>query len=182
MLTVAGPTQPAPTGPKPPASRGGVKTQPPASPIRRIGATLIDFIPILIIGFIICGLNLATAEKVCSIWSGGYNGYGCLYSNGDWTPFAYYLVLPVLVVGYFLWNWGRRQGKTGSTIGQSVLKFKVVRVDTSQPIGLGAKRIVKIVACALVIAVVLFRGVEELTFWAYQYWLPGAIPWKKLNL
>jgi uncharacterized RDD family membrane protein YckC len=159
--------------PKPPTSRRAVTTLPPASPIRRIGATLIDFIPILIIGFIIYGFNLATATKYCSTWSGGYSGYGCLYSSSDLTSFASYLVLPVVVVGYFIWNWGRRQGKTGSTIGQSVLKFKVVRVDTGQPIGLGAKRIV---ACALVIAVVLFLGVHELTVWTYQHWLPGAIP------
>ena len=36
-----------------------------------------------------------------------------------------------------LWNYGYRQGKTGSSIGKSVMKFKVVSEKTGQPIGFG---------------------------------------------
>jgi uncharacterized RDD family membrane protein YckC len=36
---------------------------------------------------------------------------------------------------YFLWNFCYRQGKTGKSIGKSVMKFRVVREYTWQPIG-----------------------------------------------
>ncbi len=43
------------------------------------------------------------------------------------------------VVGlfYLIWNYGYRQGTTGSSIGKSVMKFKVVSEVTGQPIGFG---------------------------------------------
>jgi DNA-binding beta-propeller fold protein YncE len=43
----------------------------------------------------------------------------------------------VLMLVYAIWNWGYRQGSTGSTIGKSVLKFTVVSEKTGQPIGFG---------------------------------------------
>jgi sugar lactone lactonase YvrE/uncharacterized RDD family membrane protein YckC len=41
----------------------------------------------------------------------------------------------VLLLAYAVWNWGYRQGTTGSTIGKSLLKFRVVSEETGQPIG-----------------------------------------------
>jgi RDD family/Bacterial protein of unknown function (DUF899) len=38
---------------------------------------------------------------------------------------------------YTIWNWGYRQGTTGSSLGKSMLKFKVVSEKTGQPIGFG---------------------------------------------
>jgi uncharacterized RDD family membrane protein YckC len=38
-------------------------------------------------------------------------------------------------LAYLLWNYGYRQGATGSSIGKSVLKFKVVSENTGEPIG-----------------------------------------------
>jgi uncharacterized RDD family membrane protein YckC len=38
---------------------------------------------------------------------------------------------------YSIWNWGYRQGTTGSSVGKSVLKFKVVSEKTGQPLGFG---------------------------------------------
>ena len=43
----------------------------------------------------------------------------------------------LLLLGFWLWNWGYRQGITGSSIGKSVLKFKVVSEQYGQPIGFG---------------------------------------------
>nr|CRL75838.1 hypothetical protein CPGR_01575 [Mycolicibacter nonchromogenicus] len=40
-------------------------------------------------------------------------------------------------LAYGIWNFGYRQGTTGSSIGKSVLKFKVVSETTGQPIGFG---------------------------------------------
>ncbi|MFZ0716698.1 RDD family protein, partial [Mycobacterium sp.] len=36
-----------------------------------------------------------------------------------------------------VWNYGYRQGTTGSSIGKSLLKFKVVSENTGKPIGFG---------------------------------------------
>jgi uncharacterized RDD family membrane protein YckC len=38
-------------------------------------------------------------------------------------------------VGYGVWNFGLRQGRTGSSIGKSVLGLRVVDVDSVEPIG-----------------------------------------------
>jgi uncharacterized RDD family membrane protein YckC len=41
------------------------------------------------------------------------------------------------MVGYGVWNFGLRQGRTGSSIGKGIMKFKVVSEKTWQPIGFG---------------------------------------------
>ncbi len=41
------------------------------------------------------------------------------------------------VLAYVVWNYGYRQGTTGSSIGKSIMKFKVVSEKTGQPIGFG---------------------------------------------
>ena len=43
----------------------------------------------------------------------------------------------LVIFAYAVWNFGYRQGTTGSSIGKSVMKFKVVSETTGQPIGFG---------------------------------------------
>ena len=43
----------------------------------------------------------------------------------------------VIVLAYVVWNYGYRQGTTGSSIGKWIMKFKVVSEKTGQPIGFG---------------------------------------------
>jgi uncharacterized RDD family membrane protein YckC len=46
--------------------------------------------------------------------------------------------LSVLVgLAYMVWNYGYKQGTTGSSIGKSIMKFKVVSEQTGQPVGFG---------------------------------------------
>lgn len=47
------------------------------------------------------------------------------------------LILTLVLLAYVIWNWGYRQGATGSTIGKSVLDFKVLDERDGQPIGFG---------------------------------------------
>jgi uncharacterized RDD family membrane protein YckC len=47
------------------------------------------------------------------------------------------IVVWILAVAYLIWNYGYRQGTTGSSIGKSIMKFKVVSEKTGQPIGFG---------------------------------------------
>ncbi|ORA67664.1 hypothetical protein BST25_22575, partial [Mycobacterium heidelbergense] len=40
-------------------------------------------------------------------------------------------------LAYLVWNWGYRQGTTGSSLGKSVMKIKVVSEVSGQPLGFG---------------------------------------------
>jgi RDD family len=57
-----------------------------------------------------------------------------------------FVVFALSVIAYCLWNWGYRKGKTGSTIGNALLKYKVVRANDGLPIRFGGKRVAKIIA------------------------------------
>lgn len=46
-------------------------------------------------------------------------------------------VAVLVVMAFWVWNWGYRQGVTGSSIGKSALKFKVVDEREGHPIGFG---------------------------------------------
>jgi uncharacterized RDD family membrane protein YckC len=143
---------PPPVGgeyPPPPPSAGGYAPPPPGPAIRgvprqaytpwftRVGAYLIDNLPFVVIlgvGWLVLQNSVDSAcltditqydvDQICSI---GYSTVGVTVMWGA--------VLVGLV--YLVWNYGYRQGTTGSSIGKSVLKFKVVSENTGQPLGFG---------------------------------------------
>jgi len=135
--------------PPPPPPAGGYAPPPPGPAIRglrneaytpwltRVGAYLIDTLPLAIIlgaGWLILQNSVDTAcltatarydvDQICTI---AYSTLGLAVMWGA--------VLVGLV--YLVWNYGYRQGTTGSSIGKSVLKFKVVSENTGQPLGFG---------------------------------------------
>ena len=55
-------------------------------------------------------------------------------SGVAWAIFA---VTTLLALAFAIWNYGLRQGKTGSSVGKAIMKFKVVSEATGQPIGFG---------------------------------------------
>ena len=135
--------------PPPPPPSGGYAPPPPGPAIRgrpkqaytpwltRVGAYLIDSLPfavILGVGWLVLQNSVDSAcltditqydvDQICSI---GYSTVGVTVMWGT--------VLVGLV--YVVWNYGYRQGTTGSSIGKSVLKFKVVSENTGQPLGFG---------------------------------------------
>jgi uncharacterized RDD family membrane protein YckC len=135
--------------PPPPPPAGGYAPPPPGPAIRslpnqaytpwlsRVGAHLIDILPFAIIlgaGWLVLQNSVDTAcltattqydvDQICTI---GYSTLGLAVMWGA--------VLTGLV--YLVWNYGYRQGTTGSSIGKSVLKFKVVSENTGQPLGFG---------------------------------------------
>ncbi len=135
--------------PPPPPPAGGYAPPPPGPTIRglpqqaytpwltRVGAYLIDTLPFVVIlgvGWLILQNSVDTAclnditqydvDQICAI---GYSTVGKTVMSGA--------VLVGLV--YLVWNYGYRQGITGSSIGKSVLKFKVVSENTGQPVGFG---------------------------------------------
>jgi uncharacterized RDD family membrane protein YckC len=132
--------------PPPPPPQGGYPPPPPAPGpalpkeaythwISRVGAYIVDSIPIAIIVGIGLGIGFGTADNQC-VSNGGEYDYG-VYCTSTFSAIGVISVAlsSILAAVYALWNWGYRQGKTGSTIGKSMLKFKVVSEKTWQPIG-----------------------------------------------
>ena len=156
------PPPPPPAGgsyPPPPPPQGGYAPPPPGvgfgappAPGQPIGqlpqtaytpwatravAWIIDYIPYMIVVGIGYGIEAATQETACVTDSSEYNlGEFCATGNSTLGVAAFSLCL-LIGLAYLLWNYGYRQGTTGSSIGKSIMKFKVVSEKTGQPIGFG---------------------------------------------
>jgi uncharacterized RDD family membrane protein YckC len=128
--------------PPPPAGYGAANPPVAALPteaytswFQRVGAYFVDAIPLAVIYGIAFGIGIGTGTGSCTPSADGYGG-SCSSSFsivGTAVMFLAWLV----ALAYAVWNWGYRQGTTGSSIGKSVLKFKVVSEATGQPIGFG---------------------------------------------
>jgi uncharacterized RDD family membrane protein YckC len=98
-------------------------------------AWLVDSIPIFIVVGIGQGIAIGTAETVCVDNPYGYGG-SCV-STYSAVGVIIAGLASLLAFAYVIWNYGYRQGTTGSSIGKGVMKFKVVSEETGQPIGFG---------------------------------------------
>lgn len=101
---------------------------------RRVVAVLIDLVPVLLVligpllAFDLFGTaacrgatdptDIAWCEREVDLYR---------VLTGDFTV--------VLALAYLVWNYGYRQGKTGQSIGKSVMRFAVVRETTWRPVG-----------------------------------------------
>jgi uncharacterized RDD family membrane protein YckC len=146
------PPPPLPEGasyPPPPPSAGGYAPPPPGPAIRalptesytpwftRVLAFLIDYIPVAIlfgIGFLIRAL---TMTQSCVGGAAQYDVNQYCVSQPSGIGIAAYWLAQLVVLAYVVWNYGYRQGTTGSSIGKSVMKVKVVSETTGEPIGFG---------------------------------------------
>jgi uncharacterized RDD family membrane protein YckC len=98
-------------------------------------AYVIDSLPVGILIGIAYGILFATGDTVCAEYEYGYGGY-CTTSPST-LGIVIAIVAWLISLAYVVWNYGYRQGTTGSSIGKSVMKFKVVSEKTWQPIGFG---------------------------------------------
>jgi uncharacterized RDD family membrane protein YckC len=146
------PPPPPPEGasyPPPPSSAGGYAPPPPGPAVRalptesytpwitRVLAALIDGIPAAVvvgIGALIQGL---TMQQNCVGGASQYDVNQYCTSQPSTIGSLANLLGMVLALAYVIWNYGYRQGTTGSSIGKSAMKFKVVSETTGQPIGFG---------------------------------------------
>ncbi|GAA0941416.1 hypothetical protein GCM10009554_33010 [Kribbella koreensis] len=98
----------------------------------RVGASLLDGLLSGIPGLIAYGIFIANVIA---------NSDGDSYTTAGEGPSAFAVI--VLIIGVLasigLWVWNRviRQGKTGQSVGKSVLKIKLVDATYFQPIGAG---------------------------------------------
>jgi uncharacterized RDD family membrane protein YckC len=131
------PPPPGAPGYPPPAPAGPVLPQEAYTPwITRVLAWLIDDVPVFIVLGVAYGVAFGTADNQCL--STGEYSYG-VYCTSSFSAIGVILLGLgyIAALAYGLWNWGYRQGTTGSSIGKSIMKFKVVSEKTWQPIGFG---------------------------------------------
>lgn len=81
--------------------------------VTRVLAQVIDMVPVMIAFGIAWGVQGGTGSQVAP------------------------MVATLAVLGYAVWNFGYRQGTTGSSLGKSIARFRVVSEKTWQPIGFG---------------------------------------------
>jgi uncharacterized RDD family membrane protein YckC len=128
-----------------------VSTPPPTSPARRVGAMLIDAVPILMVYGIAFGIAEVVVSKSCEPYhvSEAFNTVCGAHMNA--SGLAAIAIGLLVALAYSIWNWGYRQGTTGATIGQSVLKFKVLSDETGQPVGFNTTRMITVAVLTLVV-------------------------------
>jgi len=139
------PPPPAPQGgyaPPPAATGGGLPAEAYTPWLTRVLAALIDgAIPVIL--YIIGAILLATmqeVETVCITDDSGLDlGEFCATGNNgpSTTAWIIFAVLMIVALAFAIWNYGVKQGSTGSSIGKGIMKFKVVGEATGQPIGVG---------------------------------------------
>ncbi|GFG74926.1 RDD family protein [Mycobacterium botniense] len=155
------PPPPPPAGgyPPPPPSAGGYAPPPPGPAVRglppqgytswssRLLAFIVDIVPcaaLIGIGAVVLSSSWETA---CLTDISRYNiDEVCATGPTTMGLTAFWLAVMV-ALGYLLWNYGYRQGTTGSSIGKSVMKFTVVSENTGQPIGFGLSIVRQLAHC-----------------------------------
>jgi uncharacterized RDD family membrane protein YckC len=128
----------ATTGYPPPAAPGAALPTDAYTPwLTRVLAALIDGIPAAILIAIGYGLLLGTRETVCVTDTSEFNLGEFCATGASTLGQLLFGVTWLLAIIYAIWNYGYRQGTTGSSIGKSIMKFKIVSEKTGQPIGFG---------------------------------------------
>jgi uncharacterized RDD family membrane protein YckC len=123
----------------------------------RVLAWLIDAVPLLILEGIGWGLLLGTRQTECITDSSEYNlGQFCATGASTLGQISI-AVTGILALVYWIWNLGYRQGTTGSSIGKSIMKFKIINEKTGQPVGFGmsfVRELIYWVAAGLCVGIV----------------------------
>lgn len=102
----------------------------------RVLAYLVDAVPVALLVGAGQAVMFGTADNECLTDTSGY-GYTVCTSQPTGMGLAVALVLSLIGAIFAIWNLGYRQGTTGSSIGKSVMKFKVISEKTGRPIGFG---------------------------------------------
>lgn len=102
---------------------------------RRAAATVIDLLPLLVLTAAGAALVWLTRDRVCDTDTSAFDG-GAQCGDGYSTLGYVSLVATwLLIVGYLVWNFGYRQGRTGASLGKTALRCRVVDQTSGAPIG-----------------------------------------------
>ena len=127
-----------PPPPRRPADSGAALPRAAYTPwIVRVAASLVDGIPLLIAMGIGFGMLAGTQETECLTEMSDYDIAPFCSTGSSTLGLVSFWIALVLSVAFGIWNHGYRQGTTGSSIGKSLMKSKVVSEKTGLPIGFG---------------------------------------------
>ncbi len=104
-------------------------------------ASLIDVAPVLLLTGFGLGLAIMTGDSGCTSESTEFGASLSCTSRFSPAGLIVFTVLDLAVLAFLVWNYGYRQGTTGSSVGKSVMKFMVVSERTWQPVGFGVSLI-----------------------------------------
>lgn len=154
--------------PPPPPPGGGSVPPPPGPAIRvlpkqdytpwlsRVLAAVIDWLPYVVLHGIGLGIMLATQQTSCVTDITPYTVNQICATQNSVFGWLAHLVAWAVALFYLIWNYGYRQGVTGSSLGKSIMKFQVLSEITGQPIGFG-KSVVRFLA-HIVDVIICFIG------------------------
>jgi uncharacterized RDD family membrane protein YckC len=102
---------------------------------RRAVAFLLDAVPVVVLAALAVILVYLTRIRGCDGDPSARDlGDQCGSSTSPLGQICF-LVAWLAILGYGVWNFGRRQGRTGSSIGKSVMGLRVVDAASGEPIG-----------------------------------------------
>jgi uncharacterized RDD family membrane protein YckC len=104
--------------------------------LTRVLAFLIDYAPVLVVYGVAFVISMVTQHESCV--TSPYSGVPayCYQEESIIGVLANWLAY-LAIAAYVVWNYGYKQGTTGSSIGKSIMKFKIVNEKTGQPVGFG---------------------------------------------
>jgi uncharacterized RDD family membrane protein YckC len=103
----------------------------------RVLASIIDLVPYLVVVAIGLGVEMGTRHTLCAADTTPYDITPYCATGNSTSGLTAFLAALVIGLLYLVWNYGYRQGRTGASIGKTVMKFRVVDETTRQPIGFG---------------------------------------------
>jgi uncharacterized RDD family membrane protein YckC len=103
--------------------------------VRRVAATLIDGIPVLVAMGIGFGMITGTQETACQAQMSEYDVAQFCSTGSSVVGLVSFALALLLSVAYGIWNYGYRQGTSGSSVGKAIVKSTVVSEKTGEPIG-----------------------------------------------
>jgi uncharacterized RDD family membrane protein YckC len=98
-------------------------------------ALVLDLLPVVGLAVLTFILMWVTRNRTCDGDTSALDLGAQCASGASPLGVICFVVGWVAMVGYGLWNFGFRQGRTGSSIGKTVLGLRVVGVDSGEPIG-----------------------------------------------
>lgn len=113
--------------------------------IARVVASVLDLLPVAVAWGLWQNAEITSTAMECVTSDNG--GRVCTSTGSPTGPITLALIV-VLATGYLLWNFGYRQGVTGSSLGKSVMRFQVVDGKTWRPVGFGASFLRQVVHLA----------------------------------
>ncbi|MDT5188603.1 MAG: hypothetical protein QOG79_6038 [Mycobacterium sp.] len=98
-------------------------------------AFLLDAVPVLVLAALAVILLYLTRIRRCDGDPSARDLGDQCASNTSPLGQICFLVAWLAILGYGVWNFGYRQGRTGSSVGKSVLGLRVVDATAGEPIG-----------------------------------------------